>query len=543
MTGGAQGRAPRLGSALLLAVATVAGAGTMTVELSAVRMLAPWFGSSLAVWTNVIGVILLGLTLGYLVGARLSRGPRPLARLGACLLVSGLVTVWLPALAAPVCALFMPGDVALHDAAGLIGWGSLAASCALFLPSALLLGAVGPLAVEALQLATGSHAGTAGGRVLAASTLGSIAGTFATTHVLLPRAGIDATFLGAGVTLAAAGALGLWLQRGASRAALVTCALALVGLAAGVLRSQIALPDPRAGTREIARAQSAYQWIRVLASTGEDERRWLTVNEGLDSFQSVWSPRLGLLGEGHYYDDFALPAWWARAEGTWRVLVLGMGAGTTWRVLEGALPEDVRLEMVGVELDPEVVAAGRAHLGLPREHERLVVHAGIDARVALERTQGAFDQIVLDVYANQFEIPPHLSTVELFRAARERLVRGGWLVTNVGGWGFDDPVVRALAATIAAAFETQVLALRVPSARNYVLFARRDARPPVPGTDAWGAAGPVPDALLPKREIDGAWCLFEHGGDGVVLTDDTNPIEPLQMRSIEEGRARLRGTP
>ena len=43
----------------LLVLVALAGAGTMVVELSAVRVLAPWFGTSTAVWTNVIGVVLL----------------------------------------------------------------------------------------------------------------------------------------------------------------------------------------------------------------------------------------------------------------------------------------------------------------------------------------------------------------------------------------------------------------------------------------------------------------------------------------------------
>ena len=45
--------------ALLLAVAAATGAAVMIVELMAVRLLAPWFGQTLPVWTNVIGVVLL----------------------------------------------------------------------------------------------------------------------------------------------------------------------------------------------------------------------------------------------------------------------------------------------------------------------------------------------------------------------------------------------------------------------------------------------------------------------------------------------------
>ena len=80
-------------SLAILSVVAVAGAGTMTVELSAVRLLAPWFGASSGVWTNVIGVILLALALGYLIGARLSCRPHPVRLLGLALLLSGAFTV------------------------------------------------------------------------------------------------------------------------------------------------------------------------------------------------------------------------------------------------------------------------------------------------------------------------------------------------------------------------------------------------------------------------------------------------------------------
>ena len=54
----------------------------MIVELAAVRLLAPWFGTSLVVWTNVIAVVLLALAAGYWIGARLAAGPNPLGGVG-----------------------------------------------------------------------------------------------------------------------------------------------------------------------------------------------------------------------------------------------------------------------------------------------------------------------------------------------------------------------------------------------------------------------------------------------------------------------------
>jgi len=521
-------------SLTILSVVAVAGAGTMTVELSAVRLLAPWFGASSGVWTNVIGVILLALALGYLIGARLACRAHPVRLLGLALLLSGAFTVWLPFFAAPVAEAFIPRGLALDEAAGLLLWGSLAASLVLFLPAALLLGCVGPLAVEAVQNLRGGHAGDAGGRVLGASTFGSIAGTFATTHVLLPRLGIEHTFL---LSAAVLGLLGVFMLVLARRARAPSAAAALL-LVLGLATSRYAAPLPAADLRLLAARQSPYQSIRVVErGEGAERIRFLQVNESLDSFQSVWQPEPGLLPPAYYYNLFALPPAWSRTTGNWRMLVIGLGAGTVVRVLEGALPEAVRLISLGAEIDPVVVELGRRWFELEANDTDRRVFAGLDGRAALRFAEGAFDEIVLDAYADNMEIPAHLSTVEFFREVRSQLRPGGWLAVNLSGFGFDDPVISAVAGTVAAAFERRVLALRVPFSRNCVLFARAGDEPPAPRSAAFRLEGGAVASLVPSLELDGGWRWFEPG-EGRVLTDDENPIDQLQLRSITRGRAR-----
>lgn len=522
---------------LILLLAALGGAGVLIVELSAVRMIAPWFGTSLAVWTNVIGVVLLALALGYLLGARLSQGAEPLRRLALVFGVAAVLVGWLPSLAAPVAGVFMPRDVTLTDSASLLAWGSLATSLVLFLPGGVVMGAIGPLAVEALGRATGSSPGAAGGRILCASTLGSLAGTFATSHLLLPELGLSRTFLGAALLLIVAGVL-TGLAARASRAAVVAPVLLLLPAFGWV---ELELPAPAEGQRELARLETAYQWARVVETgQGTNLVRRLVVDEGLDSYQSVWRPDPGPLGEGYYYDFFALPPWWDAAleseRDAWRVAVLGLGAGTAIRVLEGALPPGVALDWTGIELDPGVVELGRAYLDLTDDGRVL---GNLDARAGLRALGGELDQLVVDVYAHQFEIPPHLATAEFFGEAHDALRPGGWLTVNVGGWSLDDPVLRAVGETVAHAFGERVLALRVPAARNFVLVARRGARPLAPGEPGFRPADALPSAIVAKLEVGAGHAWFDPP-ERPPLTDDRCPLDRLQLDALRQARGAAR---
>lgn len=529
----ANGDAAELGAPLTLAAAALSGAAVMVVELAAVRLLAPWFGTSLVVWTNVIAVILLALALGYLVGARLAARARPLAILARLLCAAALLVAWLPAASARLARVFVPEEVALHEAAGLIGWGSLALSLLVFLPPATLLGTVSPLAVEALSRARGFSAGNAGGRVLALGTLGSLAGVFATSHVLLPTLGSAGTFRAASCGLfVAALCAGL-----AGRVLAPSALLAVLAAAASTLVS--AQRPVRAGERELARRESSYQSLRVVEREQEGVRlRFLQVNEGFDSFQSVWQESPGPLPAGFYYNDFLLPLAWREADAPWRMLVLGLGAGTVARVFAGE--GELDWTWTGVELDPAVVELGREWLDLGALESRGEVWSGLDARLALRVARGSFEEIVLDCYSNQVEIPPHLCTREFFDEVRARLSEGGWLAANLGGFDFEDPVVAAVARTCARAFASPVLLVKVPSSRNFVLFARHGAALPF-GPQGFLPARAETRFVLAARALPDFARLIPPDEPGLVLSDDHCPIEQLQARSIREARVRRLG--
>lgn len=536
-----------VGEGPLLLIVGLAGAATMVVELGAVRVLAPWFGTSSSVWTNVIGVVLAALALGYALGARLASGSQPQRMLGTTLIVASLFSAALLLIARPAADFLMPSGVPLHRAAGVLLWGSLACATILFLPAAAALGCAGPLAVESLQRRRGDAAGSAGGRVLAASTVGSLVGTFGTTHWAIPTLGIAATYVLASLSLLG---VGTWLllkagRPGATRVTAMGATVLLCGLAVETDAARRSHPEE---SELLASVESPMQSIRAIEVQGADGNpmRVLRVNEALDSFQSVWFPTKGLLPAGHYYNHFALPiGWTARESGMaparWRTLVLGLGAGTAVRVLEGVVPASTALETVGVEVDGEVLRIAKEHFELESGAANRVAVGNLDGRAALGFLEGTFEQIILDAYANNMEIPHHLATVEAFAAYRDRLSDGGWLTVNVGGFGAGDPVVRAVAASMAAAFGGEVSLARVPLSRNWVIFARRDGRVPQPGERGFGSRGATLSyglgRLIAPLEVPGAWARQGTGPER--LRDGFGSTEALQRRSIAAAAAHL----
>ena len=384
------------------------------------------------------------------------------------------------------------------------------------------------------------QAGSAGGRILMSSTLGSLVGTFATTYWLVPILGLRWTFALASALLACAAGLFAWRSR-ACAALRLPCVLLLVacgGAAFALPKPDRAAPD---GVRVLAEVQSAYQWLRVFESgEGAQVQRRLVVNEAFDSFQSLWRPEPGWLGGGSYYDGFAAPFFGPRKR--WRA---GGRSQPRFKptVLAGFGPRPggigdsrtrgrpaVEVQSVGIEIDPEVVRLGREFFDLAVDSEQHQVFAGVDARHALASLPKDFDQIIVDAYANNVEIPPHLCTVEFFQSVAEHLAPGGWITANLSGFGPRDPVIRAVTHTLHVATGEPVLLRGIAFSRNSLAFVRK------------GAA--LPDAQAAQRLPEPLRQLFVPGNDspldhreplGTLLTDDHAPILDLERRSVAFG--------
>jgi hypothetical protein len=187
-------------AATLYAIALLSGAAVMAYEILASRVIAPYFGSSVYTWGNLIGVVLMALATGYIAGGwladRFMSGVLP----GLFLIASGGLVAATPFLAAPVSAWALSLGMPMEQAA-------LAACLALFFPASALMGTTSPFALKLLARSMRSI-GSASGTLYGVSTIGSLMGTFLTTLYLVnvPWLGSRRCLLLAAAVLVLAGA-------------------------------------------------------------------------------------------------------------------------------------------------------------------------------------------------------------------------------------------------------------------------------------------------------------------------------------------------
>src|SRR5512146_41795 len=91
----------RPGAFALGALVFGAGIGALATEITASRLLAPYFGSSTIVWANLIGIVLAGLAVGYWLGGRVADRRPSATLLGLLVLAAALCVAVLPFVSKP----------------------------------------------------------------------------------------------------------------------------------------------------------------------------------------------------------------------------------------------------------------------------------------------------------------------------------------------------------------------------------------------------------------------------------------------------------
>ena len=191
---------------VVLLLAFTSGFIIMSVELLGGRILAPYFGSSIYVWGSIISIFMVALSVGYLIGGRLSVLSPNLGRYGLFFLLAALGLL-------PIVFFANQAMDAVFAAIDDPRYGSLLASTLLFFIPTAILGMIAPYSVR-LMVNNTDHSGQVAGGLYFVSTLGSALGTLLTSFYLVLWFDMNTILLTMITVLLLAGVLAIVLNRG-----------------------------------------------------------------------------------------------------------------------------------------------------------------------------------------------------------------------------------------------------------------------------------------------------------------------------------------
>ena len=391
--------------------ALLCGWAVMVLEIMGSRVIGPFFGASLFVWTSLIAVTMIALAAGYWLGGKLAdRSPTP-DTLYLLIAAAGGLTCLTPLYKSAVIKACVPLGLRL---------GSFSSALILFGPPLFLMGCVSPYLVR-LSARNLDKLGSYVGGLYSLSTVGSIIGTVGTGFVLIAYLGVTKIFLVVGGVLLLLSAL-YWLLLNKNgklggMALLILLAAVAVSPIGGVERTH--RMDSGTLATLLEEAEGFYGNVKVVDYTyGVERVRELTI-DGM--IQGGVDLRNGLSIYEYLYMMEYLPM--AIRPGGKRCLVLGLGAGTVpmWYERHG-VTTDV------VDIDENVVRMARKYFGF-RLNGNIFVE---DARYFLESTERRYDYVILDVY-NGDSTPFQMLSVESFTAVKRCLAPGGVIGVNLHG--------------------------------------------------------------------------------------------------------------
>jgi spermidine synthase len=344
----------------------------------------------------------------------------------------------------------------------------------------------------------------------AAAALGSILGTLVTGYLLIQYLGTRIVLL---ATAAGLFVLAVPFLRGSAlalRLGLVSATI-LIGIAT-YLRDGFANPCER---------ESNYFCIRVQEEADErspDTVRSLVLDHLLHGTNHRDFPQLLLAPYVHLVDELMLHHFGTERLNQARVFFAGGGAYTQPRAVRAMYPQ---ARVTVSELDPVVTETARARLFV--DTAGMSIHH-VDARVALQASEEAYDIIVTDVF-HDISVPHHLVTQQFALLVKNRLTADGLYLVNVVDALPNPNLVKSLLKTLRSVFQrVDVWMHRLPTAParvTFVISASEDHVAPEIITAQRGMARrwlrvnePILNTGLPLQSLP-------------LLTDDYVPVERL----------------
>jgi len=491
---------------ILEIIVFICGAAVMILELVGSRIMAPYLGTSIVVWTSLIGIILGFLSLGYWYGGKVAdQGPS--YKMFSIVIFSGAVFIGLIVFAQSMVLNF------IHNGIANIYLGTIIATLILFAIPSALLGMVSPYAVR-LKMKDVASSGRTVGNLYAVSTIGSIAGTFATGFLLIPFFGSTKIifFLSIGLILTSILAYGKNLLKTKISVILFLFLCFFISSSSNKLNAKQGLIDVDTQYSRVWIYKSIDQKTQrpILNLTtnplGKQSGMFLDIDDDL-VFDYTKYYRLAK----HFQPNIK------------HSLMIG-GAAYSYPKDYLKKYSDAKIDVV--EIDPKLTKLAKKYFNLQNNLRLTIYHE--DGRIFLNKTKNKYDVIFMDAFTSHLSIPYQLTTREAAQKMHDALNQDGVVLVNIISAieGVKGKFLRAELATYKSVFP-QVYLIPVRNnddglkVQNIMLVAlKSDVKPSF-----------VSDNEELNSYLQHLWTK-EIDLDVPILTDDYAPVDYYTMKMM-----------
>jgi spermidine synthase len=496
----------------LFLIVLITGAAVLIIEVTATRILAPYFGNTLFTISSIIGIVLGALSFGYYIGGILADKYPKFSVFFFLIFIAGIFSLLIQVFSKTVLpTLGYTLDMKI---------GPPLISLILFFIPILILGMISPLAIKLKTLEL-KEIGKVSGKVFFWSTLGSIIGSFLAGFFLIPHFGISKIIISTGVILIIIGFLGGRFFGNDKYKNYFNRPQLFFFMIIVLLFSLITFFLPKKAS-VIFRKDGLYSQITIEDIKINNKKvRALRLDRTFEGAVFLESNEL-LFEYTKYYVIYEIIN--PQAE---KALFLGGGAYSNPRKL---LLDQNNIKRVDVvEIEPMLYQLAKQYFKL-QEDPRLFNYI-TDGRRFLKDTNQKYDMIFADVYYSIYSIPIHFTTKEFFSLANSRLSENGLFLMNIIGRleGEGNLFLLSEIKTFKSIFKDSYLfAVDSPNKKglqNFILFGLKNNSQKID----FGSRQVLENENevirnLPKKLVD----LKDLGLDSAfILTDDFVPIEYL----------------
>jgi spermidine synthase len=501
------------------------GAAVLIFEVAAVRMLAPYFGSSLYVLSSVLTTILAALSLGYFFGGRIAdRIPHPTA-LYLIIGGAGVLMLFLQSLALYI----LPGSNEIFS----ITTGPLVLSLTLFFIPAFLLGIDSPFVIKLLTKSESDHNGALVGSIFFFSTIGSIVGSISAGFFLIPFLGLTITIMSVSVllvlwTLIAFAILTYYTpKRPPLQLRIPLPILLLVGVTSATYFCYLTLTFHTTNNlqKTLYQADGYYSNLHIFETDLNGVTYRFLKNDVNNSSAIIPGSPAAVFTYAQLADIFTV-----NNPDAQNYLVLGGGSYTIPRYIHHHYPT-MRIDVS--EIESRLFPLAHQYFELPQTPQ--ITNYEQDARVFLQSTTTQYDVIFSDIMNSGLFIPPHVSTIEFFEAFKKRLAPDGIAIVNyIGSLNTDNTTLTgSMLKTITSVFPNyRLIALSgtdTTNMQNMLFVLRHDGHNiTIPDKDIIdhfrNISTPAHKLVVDPTKLSLA--------DQNVFTDDKSLIEPLIVKQF-----------